>query len=84
MNPIVISEDDVISYREFSDGKPVQVRISVPELQARGFGKGKAVNVIHEGKEARGRIVSEPLEIDSDEEKHITTLALVIEKTDTF
>jgi hypothetical protein len=84
MNPVVIPEEDTISYREFSDGKPVQVRISVPDLQAKGFGKGKPVNVIHEGKELKGRIVSDPLEIDTDNDKHLTTLALVIEKTDAF
>jgi hypothetical protein len=84
MNPIVISGEDTISYREFSDGKPVQVRISVPDLQAKGFGKGKPVNVIHDGKESKGRIVSDPLKIDSDNETHVTTLSLVIEKTDAF
>lgn len=84
MNPVVIPGEDTISYREFSDGKPVQVRISVPDLQAKGFGKGKPVNVIHEGHELRGRIVSDPLKIDSDKETHVTTLSLVIEKTDVF
>ena len=84
MNPVVIPEEDTISYRDFSDGKPVQVRISVPDLQAKGFGKGKPVKVIHEGSELRGRIVSDPLKIDSDLDKHTTTLALVIEKADAF
>jgi hypothetical protein len=84
MNPVVIPGEDTISYREFSDGKPVQVRISVPDLQAKSFGKGKPVNVIHEGHELRGRVVSDPLKIDSDNDTHVTTLSLVIEKADVF
>jgi len=84
MNPVVIPGEDTISYREFTDGKPVQVRISVPDMQAKGFGKGKPVNVIHEGNESRGRIVSDPLKIDTDKDKHVTTLSLVIEKADAF
>jgi hypothetical protein len=84
MNPVVIPGDDTISYRDFSNGKPVQVRISVPDLQAKGFGKGKPVNVIHGTQELRGRVVSDPLKIDSDKETHVTTLSLVIEKADAF
>jgi hypothetical protein len=80
MNPITINSTDT-SVQDFKEGHPIQVRVNVKENEMKEYRKGATVKVICEDIEATGRIVSEPLELESKEENTgKKTLSLIIEK----
>ena len=83
MNPVTIAPEDSISYTDFSEGNPVQIRVSVPAGQAKNFGKGQVVKVIYQDTETKGRIVSDPIVISKDIETE-KVLSLIVEKAEAF
>lgn len=80
MKTVNISPDESSLYREFREGHPVQVRVSVNPGEEREYEKGQTVRVKCENEEEEGKIVSEPLEIDSKVVEGQKTLSLVLEK----
>jgi hypothetical protein len=80
MRTVNISPDESSLYQTFREGHPVQVRVSVSPGEENEYRKGTMVKVVHESDESEGKIVSEPLEIDSKAENGQKTLSLVVEK----
>jgi hypothetical protein len=80
MRTVNISPDESSLYQTFREGHPVQVRVAVSPGEEKEYCKGTVVKVVHESEEAEGKIVSEPLEIDSKSEGGKKTLSLVVEK----
>lgn len=80
MNPININTNDTTLQQNFKEGHPVQVRIEVSEAEMQEYKKGTTVKVMCGDSEATGKIVSEPLEIQSKKEGGQKTLSLIIEK----
>jgi hypothetical protein len=80
MRTVNISPDESSLYQTFREGHPVQVRVSVSPGEEKEYRKGTMVKVVHESGESEGKIVSEPLEIDSKAENGRKTLSLVVEQ----
>lgn len=80
MKPINISESDKITFRDFNEGNSVQVRVSVPEAEVKTYSKGAAVKIVHEGREANGRIVSDPIVVNGTPGAGEQLLSLIVEK----
>jgi hypothetical protein len=80
MKTVNISSSEPSLYETFQDGHPVQVRVSVSPGEEHEFDKGKTVKVIYDKNEMEGKIVSQPLEIDSTGDEGQKTLSLVLEK----
>jgi hypothetical protein len=80
MKTVNISPDESTLYREFRDGHPVQVRVAISPGDEHEYDKGKRVRVVFESEESEGKIVSQPLEIESKTEEGQKTLSLVLEK----
>ncbi len=80
MRTVNISPDESTLYETFREGHPVQVRVSVSPGEEKEYNKGNMVKVVHEGEEAEGKIVSDPLEIDAKAENGRKTISLVVEK----
>jgi hypothetical protein len=80
MKTVNISPDESTLYETFQDGHPVQVRVSITPGEEHEYDKGKRVKVVYESEEIEGKIVSQPLEIDSKREDGQKTLSLVLEK----
>ena len=82
MKTITIAPDDTNNHNEFVAGNPVQVRVKVKEAEVAAFKKGTTVEVVHEQKSDKGKIVSEPLVVSPSAEKGEKVLSLIIEKID--
>lgn len=80
MKTVNISPDESTLYETFRDGHPVQVRVAVSPGDEHEYDKGKRVRVVYESEELEGKIVSQPLEIDSKAEGGNKTFSLVLEK----
>jgi hypothetical protein len=80
MGKVMIPESDSINFGEFKEGNSVQVRVVVTDSEAREYEKGKTVKVDHQGQEATGKIVSDPLVINENKQSGKKTLSLIIEK----
>jgi hypothetical protein len=80
MKTVNISADEYTIYETFQEGHPVQVRVSISPGEEHEYDKGKTVKVVFEKKETEGKIVSQPLEVDSKREDGQKTLSLVLEK----
>lgn len=80
MKTVNISPDEATIYETFQEGHPVQVRVSVTPGEEHEYEKGKIVKVKFEGNSIEGKIVSQPLEIDSKREDGKKTFSLVLEK----
>ena len=80
MKTVNISPAEATLYETFQEGHPVQVRIAVSPGEEHEYDKGKMVKVVYESEEVEGKIVSQPLEIDSKGEDGQVTLSLVLEK----
>jgi len=76
MNSITI--DNLLSEKEFLEGNAIQVRVTIkggePEYQ-----KNNQLAIIHQGKQANARIVSEPILIAQEENGKV--FSLIIEKS---
>jgi hypothetical protein len=75
-----ISSSDSNTFTDFDEGNSVQVRVKVSEKEQTEYEKGKMVKVAFEGKESRGKIVSDPIVIDDKSDPGKKTLSLIIEK----
>jgi hypothetical protein len=80
MKTVNISPDESTLYGEFREGHPVQVRVSIAPGDEKEYDKGKRVRVVFNGEEIEGKIVSQPLEINSKAEDGKKTYSLVLEK----
>jgi len=80
MKIIDISSRELELVKTFEEGHSVQVRVVVPESEVHEYDKGKTVKVVYEGKEAIGKIVSDPLQVNPESEKGKKTLSLIVEK----
>jgi hypothetical protein len=80
MKTINISNSEYTLYQTFQDGHPVQVRVSIKPGEEGDYDKGKTVKIVYENEEIEGKIVSQPLEIDTKTEDGCKTLSLVLEK----
>jgi hypothetical protein len=80
MKVIDISSRESALLETFEEGHSVQVRVVVPESEAHEYDKGKSVKVVYNGKEAIGKIVSEPLQINPESDPGQKTLSLIVEK----
>lgn len=82
MATINISEADSISYKDFQQGNPVQVRAVAAPGQEHDFDKGRKVTISHLNMETVGEIVSDPIEISSDGsgDSNRKVLSVVIQK----
>ncbi len=80
MGSVNIDTEDNISIKDFEEGNSIQVRVTVPPDEKREYDKGKTINVVHEGKEMKGRIVSDPIVIDRKREDGQLTLSLILER----
>jgi hypothetical protein len=80
MKTVNISPDESTLYDTFREGHPVQVRVSVSPGDEHEYDKGKRVRVVYESEELEGKIVSQPLEIESKTEDGQKTFSLVLEK----
>jgi hypothetical protein len=80
MKTVNISPDESTLYTEFREGHPVQVRVSVAPGEEPEYEKGKRVRVVFNSEEIEGKIVSQPLEIESKAEGGQKTFSLVLEK----
>ena len=75
-----IPDSDKINFREFGEGNPVQVRVTIPSEKEIEYKKGKIVKVIHLGHRASGKIVSDAIVIDERKDEGLKILSLVIAK----
>jgi hypothetical protein len=80
MKTVTISHDEYTVYQTFQEGHPVQVRVSINPGEEHEYDKGKTVKVVCDEQETEGRIVSQPLEIESKADNGQKTLSLVLEK----
>ena len=80
MKTVNISPDESTVYNEFREGHPVQVRVSIAPGDEKEYDKGKRVRLVFNGEEAEGKIVSQPLEVNSKSEDGQKTYSLVLEK----
>lgn len=80
MKTVNISPDESTLYKTFSDGHPVQVRVTVSPGEVKDYDKGMKVMVVFEKEETEAKIVSQPIEIDAPGGKREKTLSLVLEK----
>jgi hypothetical protein len=80
MKTVNITSDEYTIYETLQEGHPVQVRVSINPGEEHEYDKGKSVKVVFESEEIEGKIVSQPLEIDSKREDGQKTLSLVLEK----
>jgi hypothetical protein len=80
MTTIQISPDETALFKDFDEGTSVQVRVNVPGAEAAAYQKGKTVKVVYKDKEATGKIVSDPLEINTDSEDGYKIFSLIVEK----
>jgi hypothetical protein len=80
MKTVNISPDESTIYNEFRDGHPVQIRVSIAPGDENEYDKGKRVRVVFNGEEIEGKIVSQPLEVNSKAESGLKTYSLVLEK----
>ena len=80
MKVIDISKRENELLETFEEGHSVQVRVTVPESEVHEYDKGKTVKVVYNGKEATGKIVSDPLQINPESDKGHKTLSLIVEK----
>jgi hypothetical protein len=80
MKTVNISPEESTLYKTFQEGHPVQVRVAISPGEEHEYDKGKTVKVVCESEEIEGKIVSQPLEIDSKGEDGQKTLSLVLEK----
>lgn len=80
MGSVNIDTEDNISIKDFEDGNSIQVRVIISPKEKAEYDKGKMVNVLHEGAEMKGKIVSEPILIDKKREDGKITLSLIVEK----
>ena len=75
-----IPDNDLISFREFEAGYPVQVRVTVPSKEEIEYNKGKIVKVSHLSHRAVGKIVSEPIMVREKKDEGVKVLSIIIEK----
>ncbi|HYG02869.1 MAG TPA: hypothetical protein VD927_10525 [Chryseosolibacter sp.] len=81
MRTVNISPDESAIYQTFQEGHPVQVRVTVSPGEEGDYQKGRTVRLVHEKGEAEGKIVSDPLEINSKaDDGKMKTFSLVVEK----
>ena len=80
MATVKISSNETNLFKEFNEGNSVQLRVDISDAEASEYKKGKTVKVVFMDKEATGRIVSEPLEINSDTEDGHKIFSLIVEK----
>jgi hypothetical protein len=80
METIRISPDEGITYKDFTEGNSVQVRVTVGPSDKDEFAKGKTVRVLHGNYVGQGRIVSEPLIIGRPVDGENVTISLIVEK----
>ncbi|HEY9044743.1 MAG TPA: hypothetical protein VIN08_02560 [Ohtaekwangia sp.] len=81
MSTVNIPEADSVSYREFQEGNPVQVRAVASPGQEREFEKGKQISISHQNMKATAVIVSDPIEITNQSESGRKVFSLIVEKT---
>ena len=80
MNAITILSEDLITYKNFEEGSPVQIRVHVSDKDET-YEKGTLVNVIYKNKESNAKVVSDPIVItENKDQENIKELSLVIEK----
>ena len=77
---VSIPDNDLISFREFEAGYPVQVRVTIPSKKEIEYKKGTLVEVVHSGHRASGKIVSEPIMVREKKDEGIKVLSIIIEK----
>lgn len=80
MGLVNIDTEDNFSIKDFEEGNSIQVRVTVSREEQGEYDKGKALTVVHEGKETRGKILSDPIVIDRKRDDGKLTLSLIIEK----
>lgn len=80
MKTVNISPDEYTIYETFREGHPVQVRVAVSPGEEHEYDKGQRVKVVYKKEELEGKIVSQPLEIESKKENGEKTFSLVLEK----
>ncbi|MBT1702164.1 hypothetical protein [Chryseosolibacter indicus] len=80
MKTVNISPEENSIYRTFQEGHPVQVRVSVSPGDESEYDKGRRVRVVYQNEEVEGKIVSDPLEVEPQQEGGQKTLSLVLEK----
>lgn len=80
MRTVQISPDESSVYETFRDGHPVQIRVAVRPGDENEYRKGRHVRVTFNDETAEGRIVSEPLEVESKTEDGSKTLSIIVEK----
>ena len=80
MKTVNITSSEATLYETFREGHPVQVRVTVAPGEEHEFDKGKTVKVVYNKQEQEGKIVSQPLEIESKGDGGKKTLSLVVEK----
>jgi len=79
MKTVNITPSESTLYETFREGHPVQVRVAVAAGEEHEFDKGKTVKVIYNKEELEGKIVSQPLEVETGDGGK-KTLSLVLEK----
>lgn len=80
MNTITILSEDLITYKNFEEGNPVQIRVRVNENDD-DYEKGAFVKVIYKNRESNAKIVSEPIVVTENQDQANTKeLSLIIEK----
>ena len=80
MGTINISSSEETTIKDFKDGNSVQVRVTCLPNEHDQFAKGKTVTVLCDGKEATGKIVSDPLVVRPKADDGKETLSLIVEK----
>lgn len=80
MEPANISLPERNQYDDFSNGNPVEVRATVDINDRQRFRKGSEVTVVYENERMKGRIVSDPMEIDPKREDGQKEISLVVER----
>lgn len=81
MGTINISSSEELLFKDFKDGNSVQLRVSVSPNEENEYEKGKTVKVVYGESESTGKIVSDPLVVQTKREDGKETISLIVEKT---
>ena len=81
METITITESEEILFNDLKEGNSVQLRVTVSKGSEEKYGKGKQVKVVFGNQQAVGKIVSDPLVVQTKAGEDNHTLSLMVEKS---
>lgn len=81
METIKITDSEEILFNDLKEGNSVQLRVNVPKGSGHQYSKGEQVKVVFGKQEAVGKIVSEPLVVQTKVGEENETISLMVEKS---